>query len=215
MIKRHCAIIIPSRNEYKNLLRLINRIEKKYFIIVVDDHSEDKTQQIKYRKNLAIIQNNFDSGYDFALLSGILKAIKMNFKFCITFDADGEHNPKDIKRFVKKLDLGFDAVAGSRQNISRFSEIIFSKISNYFYQIEDPMCGMKGYRLSTIKKLKRIITYPSIGTELLFRLVKNKKKYNNIKIKTKRRIFRESRFGGNLKSNFLILQSMFNSFIKK
>jgi len=215
MIKRHCAIIIPSRNEYKNLLRLINRIEKKYFIIVVDDHSEDKTQQIKNRKNLAIIQNNFDSGYDFALLSGILKAIKMNFKFCITFDADGEHNPKDIKRFVKKLDLGFDAVAGSRQNISRFSEIIFSKISNYFYQIEDPMCGMKGYRLSTIKKLKRIITYPSIGTELLFRLVKNKKKYNNIKIKTKRRIFRESRFGGNLKSNFLILQSMFNSFIKK
>jgi len=215
MIKRHCAIIIPSRNEYKNLLRLINRIEKKYFIIVVDDHSEDKTQQIKNRKNLAIIQNNFDSGYDFALLSGILKAIKMNFKFCITFDADGEHNPKDIKRFVKKLDLGFDAVAGSRQNISRFSEIIFSKISNYFYQIEDPMCGMKGYRLSTIKKLKRIITYPSIGTELLFRLVKNKKKYNNIKIKTKRRIFRESRFGGNLKSNFLILQSIFNFFIKK
>ena len=62
MIKRHCAIIIPSRNEYKNLLRLINRIEKKYFIIVVDDHSEDKTQQIKNRKNLAIIQNNFDSG---------------------------------------------------------------------------------------------------------------------------------------------------------
>ena len=215
MIKRDCAIIIPSKNEYKSLSRLINRIEKKYFIIVVDDYSDDKTQQIKNRNNLSIIQNNFDTGYDFALLSGILKAIKMNFKFCITFDADGEHNPKDIKRFVKKLDLGFDVVVGSRQSISRFSEIVFSKMSNYFYQIEDPMCGMKGYRLRTIKKLEKIITYSSIGTELLFRLVKNKKKYSNIKIKNKLRIFGESRFGGNLKSNFLILQSMFNAFIKK
>jgi dolichol-phosphate mannosyltransferase len=49
------SIIIPTYNEKKNILELINRIEKimpkneKYEIIVVDDNSPDKTWSLVER----------------------------------------------------------------------------------------------------------------------------------------------------------------------
>ena len=72
------VIVIPAKNEYVNLLRLLPKIKYyKFNIIIVNDGSNDKTNTLKYKiKNLKIINLNSSIGYDNAIKLGLLEAKK-------------------------------------------------------------------------------------------------------------------------------------------
>ncbi len=102
-------IIIPTLNESKNIANLIYKIRsihKNISILVVDDNSSDGTLKILYKlkkklKNLKIICRKKVRGIGSAHLCGIKYAYKKKFKICITMDADGTHNPVNIKKMLK------------------------------------------------------------------------------------------------------------------
>ena len=100
IFKKKIVIIIPAKNEYANLVRLLPKlILYKLNIIVINDGSNDKTKTLKNKvPNLKIINLNKSIGYDNALKYGLLEA-KKKFKFVITMDSDFEHNPKYLKTF--------------------------------------------------------------------------------------------------------------------
>lgn len=117
------AIVVPTLNEAENIGSLITQIDSAlgndYLIIVVDDNSSDRTQEII--KEMAevyfvhLIARPCKLGYASALKDGYRYALSQDADFIIEMDADLSHNPQDIKRLMEAMVLyDADVVIGSR-----------------------------------------------------------------------------------------------------
>ena len=102
------SIILPTYNERKNILLLVNSIKKylnnyNYEIVIIDDNSPDQTAYICKKKflknkNIKIIENKIRIG----LAKSIFKAIKLskNDKL-VVMDTDFTHNPILIPKMLR------------------------------------------------------------------------------------------------------------------
>ena len=130
---KNLTLLIPAKNESESLPKVLKELENfQYEIAVVLHESDNKTiDSISDFKVKIIFQNNF--GYGDALITGINK-IDTEL-FCI-FNADGSHNPSEIKDMIEKLDSNnLDFVFGSRYNKNAKSEddTIITLIGNYIF----------------------------------------------------------------------------------
>lgn len=92
------TIIIPAYNEEEGIGQtldmLIPEAEKHHFrIIVINDGSTDKTQQILETKSVKLINHPYNKGYGASLKTGIRAA---ETEYLALYDADGQHNPQDL-----------------------------------------------------------------------------------------------------------------------
>ena len=201
------AIVIPAFNEAEAIASVVSGISLYGIPIVVDDGSTDDTEQIAAAAGALVVSHAVNRGYDNALATGLLTAVIEKFDFAITLDGDGQHDPRLIERFVFELMDGADLVIGIRDRYQRVSERIFAKIAKILWAISDPLCGMKGYRLSRLKRLSCFSSYPSIGTELAIRAVRSGWIVRQVALKTYNRKDR-SRFGVGLYANWIIIRAM-------
>ena len=144
--------------------------------------------------------------------------IKKKFDAAITIDADNQIKPKSISKIIYYINKGFDVVIGKRNSFNRSSEKIFSFFTKYFFNISDPLCGLKGYKMYIYKKMGFFDSYNSTGTELLFFAKKKGYKIFETEISIQPRIG-VSRYGnilsGNLKIYLSILKMLYYLFLKK
>lgn len=206
------CIVIPAFNESVCIGSVVSKLIPFGFVIVVDDGSTDGTEMQAVLAGAHVIRHTSNKGYDYALETGLIEAIKMKFLYAITFDADGQHDDKLVPLYKSLLHDGYNLVVGNRDVKQRFAEFVFSFFSNLLYGINDPLCGMKGYRLDSIRHLPCIRSYNSIGTELAIRLVKNGALMAQPNIQTRPRIG-FSRFGSGISANFRILSALFKGFV--
>jgi dolichol-phosphate mannosyltransferase len=122
------TIIIPTYNEGEaidNLLDAViheaNNIKNHAFsILIVDGNSKDNTQEKVKNKsnrynNIKLLVEKNKRGLGNAYLEGMNFAINnLGADAFMEFDGDFQHNPKDIKKLVEKLDQGYDYIIGSR-----------------------------------------------------------------------------------------------------
>lgn len=107
------SLVIPARNETKNLPLLLPRIPAVVDeIILVDGLSTDQTVEIAkmVRSDLAIVHEQ-TPGKGAALRSGFEQATG---DYIVMLDADCSMDPAEIPEFLKLLDDGADLVKGSR-----------------------------------------------------------------------------------------------------
>lgn len=202
-------IIIPAYNEEKTLPKILKEIDSKLFKLVIDDGSTDKTFLVSKNYCDKIIRLKKNRGVDRAINKGFDYALKNKFKYIITIDADGQHNPNYIKRIRYLLQKKYDLILTERKNFPRISEKIFSIYTNNNYKVRDLLSGMKGFSYNLAKKYGTYDTINSIGTELAVYGLSNKYKHISIKINVKERKD-ESRLGGILKGNFRIFKALKN-----
>lgn len=202
-----CAIVIPALNEAFTIKGVVLGVKIYGKPIVVDDGSWDSTGEVAKAAGALVITHKKNFGYDKSLESGLLKALEIGCKFAITIDADGQHNPSEIPLFKTELQSGADVVVGERADFERIAEKIFSFISRLLWNISDPLCGMKGYKLLHLHKIGFFDSYGSIGTELTIRCARSALNIKNIKVTSLPRSD-ESRFGGGVLANYKILRSL-------
>lgn len=111
--KLNVSVVIPARNEAKNLYHLFPYIPPNLSeIILVDGHSTDDTIAVaqKLCPHIHIIRQE-----------GIGKgdAMRVGFAACtqdviVMLDSDGSADPTEIPRFVQALEQGNDFAKGSR-----------------------------------------------------------------------------------------------------
>ena len=207
MERTRIAIVIPAFNEAKTIKSIINKCLKYGTVIVVDDGSQDNTIKKVLETNAILIKNKTNLGYDKSLNAGFKKALVLKKKYVITLDADNQHDPKNLKKFIKYLDDGYEVVVGKRPYYSRFSEKIYGKITNNLFGFSDPLCGMKGYNILVYRKLGQFDNLNSVGTQLTIYAAKRKLSIKEIDININER-FDNSRFGGSLNMNFKIFRAM-------
>ncbi len=117
------SIIIPAYNEAPTIRRLVEKILEvdfkiDYEIIIVDDHSEDRTLDIarsvgvKSSGKVKILRNAVNQGKGYSIQRGFSKATG---DAVVVQDADFEYDPREIPKLLQPiLDGKTDVVFGSR-----------------------------------------------------------------------------------------------------
>ena len=143
------SLIIPTYNEEKTIKEVIEK-SKKYAdeIIVVDGASTDNTYNTIKNINdqkIKIIRHKERLGVTQARIDGMKKAEN---DIIIFMDADGQHNPKDILKLLKKIDQ-CDLVLGTREELPRLGE----KIMAYVCKVNDATTGFRVFKKSKLERL--------------------------------------------------------------
>lgn len=196
------SIVIPIKNEAKNLNELVKTIAslnfKSYQIILIDDNSQDDTKKIL--KNLSknhpinhIVRKN-QTGYGSALKLGLEKA--KNSEIIATADGDLSYDIKKIPKLVAEIKKGNDIVIGSRYipggKIKNwpFSRILISKLLKLFVslslntKVKDNTSGCRAYSSKALKAILPKIRSNgySVLEEILFIAKKQNLKIKEIPI---------------------------------
>ncbi len=212
MDRLRVGIIIPAFNEEASIGNIVHQCLNYGIPIVVDDGSSDRTCEISKNEGADIIKHEVNLGYDEALNSGFRKASDLGCEFVVTLDADGQHNPELIGKYVDLLDKGADVVIGIRDKKARFSEHCFAFLTRHLYGISDPLCGLKGYRMSVYHTLGHFDSYGSIGSELTLFAARNDFQLIEVPIIVRERNG-QPRFGRIFYANCKIFRAMILSLI--
>ena len=207
MERSRLAIIIPALNEAGTIGQVLENVAEYGIAVVVDDGSTDATADIAIRAGAELIRHAANRGYDGALNSGFSRAAQLGCDYVITMDADGQHNPGQLRDFIGLLDNGFDLVLGVRDRTQRFGEAVFSAFGKTLWGITDPLCGMKGYRIALYHQQGVFDSFQSIGTELAVRSVARGCKVAEIPVLTRSRLD-TPRFGRRFAANQKILRAL-------
>jgi glycosyltransferase involved in cell wall biosynthesis len=106
------TIIVPARNEAKNLEFVLPQLPDVHEVIVVDGHSVDDTEDVvrRHRPGATYLQQT-RRGKGNALACGFEAA---SGDVLVMFDADGSADPSEIDSYVAALLSGADFAKGSR-----------------------------------------------------------------------------------------------------
>ena len=167
--QKKILIFTACYNEKENIKKLILKIKLNLpegEILVIDDNSPDQTKEVinnlkdKISKLYLIVREK-KLGLDTAHKLAYEFAIKNNYDYLITMDADLSHDPKELKNFVKNLEKN-PFVIGSRYILGgkcemKGTRLMMSKMGNlvikFFSKIN---CNefTTSYRGFNIKRLK-------------------------------------------------------------
>lgn len=201
-------ILVPAYNESKTIGSLVENIfSKGYDVLVVDDGSKDGTGKLAELTGANVVVHEVNRGYDMALKSGVEFAKKKNYKFLVTFDADGQHDVEDLMGFINCLEEGCDVVVGVRPQFQRFGESLFAMLSILFWGIKDPLCGFKGYKVEALNKAPYFDSYGSIGTEFTIRAARSGFAIQNLEINLHLRNG-SPKFGSGIRPNLKIVRAL-------
>ena len=106
------SIVIPAKNEARNLPHVFAGLPGNCEVILVDGNSTDDTVHIaqRLRPDITIIGQTRE-GKGNALACGFAAATG---DFIVMIDADGSNDPAEIPRFIAALKIGADFAKGSR-----------------------------------------------------------------------------------------------------
>ncbi len=178
--KLKLVIVIPAYNEEKTIEKVVRGIPKnidgvgKIEIVVVDDSSRDSTSSKAKLAGARVLRHPINLGAGGAVLTGIIYGQRRAADIVITLDADGQHDPKEIGKLVKKyLSGGADLVIGSRflsksikkmPAVKKFGNRSFSYIT-YFLSGKMLTDTQSGFRLFGPMMIEALTTVDLAGYE--------------------------------------------------
>lgn len=119
--KNSLTILIPARNEESTIIKTLESLRKKVRLrckyIIINDQSSDNTAEevkryIQKYKNFSLLHTTKrKNGFSYALLKGFSQA---DSEYVLPVMADYCDDPKTIAKMYKKIQEGYDVVAGSR-----------------------------------------------------------------------------------------------------
>ena len=185
-------VVIPAYNEEKDIIDIIKKT-KKYLgnVIVVDDGSNDKTKEVAEKAGAIVLKHIVNLGKGAALKTGCDFAVKKGAKFIIALDADAQHNPDDIPRFIEKL-RKYDVVFSYRKSsgkmplVLRFGNWFISNIVTIFYgvNLKDTQSGFRALSKEAYMKIRWNASDYSMESEMISKVGKQSLKYVQIPIQT-------------------------------
>ncbi|ENU79490.1 hypothetical protein F975_02736 [Acinetobacter sp. ANC 3789] len=175
------SVVLPAKNEAGAIGQTIEQILALQLVdevIVVNDGSTDHTLQVAEQAGAKVISHPYSKGNGAAIKTGARHA---QGEIVIFMDADGQHDPVDIPRFIEKLEQGYDLVVGARQKGSQaslgrgFANAFYNKLATYMteHQVEDLTSGFRAVRAEKFREFLYLLpngfSYPTTSTMAFFR----------------------------------------------
>lgn len=185
-------IIIPAHNESEKIGSVIDDV-KKYCknIVVVDDGSRDDTYGVAKSKKVVVLRHIVNLGKGAALKTGCDYVTKKEESNIIAIDADGQHEPKEIPKFLEALEEA-DIVFGVRKlnknmpAVFRFGNWFINFVTYILYglKLRDTQCGYRAFSTETYKRIRWNASDYSMESEMITNAGKKRLKYKEIPIET-------------------------------
>ena len=198
------SLVIPAHNEEGSIVETIqsitNVLEEEqidYEILVVNDNSRDRTEEILQELNdqnskVRYINNYYPNGFGFAVRCGL-----ENFQgdAVAIVMADCSDSPQNIVDYYRKLQEGYDCVFGSR--FIKGGKVIdypaykltINRLANFFIQIlfglkfNDITNAFKAYRKHTIVGVSPLLSHHfNLTVELPLKAIVRNYSYTTIPI---------------------------------
>lgn len=186
-------IVISAFNEEDHIRNVLINIRKHsdLNIVVVDDGSKDDTfENARGIQGVVVVRHKVNLGKGAAMKTGSEYAFMHGAKAVIYMDADDQHSPKDISKFVKAIDVGNDVVFGSRDYgysvplVRYMGNKIASVLVSLLYGIyvNDLLCGFRAITKRAYEKIKWESQGYGVETEIAIKTATSKLKYCQVSI---------------------------------
>ncbi len=191
-------IIIPAYNEEKTIGSVISNLKKhKYHkIVVVNDNSKDKTEEISLRNGATVLTHKLNRGQGAALATGNEYALRNGAEIIVHFDADGQMQAEDIPAMINPLiKKEADITMGSRflgkaSNIPTSKKIILFLgrvfLRTFFgVKLTDSQCGFRALSRKGAQSIEIKQDKMEHASEILIEVFQKKLKYKEIPVTIK------------------------------
>jgi glycosyltransferase involved in cell wall biosynthesis len=157
------CVVVPTYNNPHTVRDVVEKIRvHAAHVIVIDDGSDTAGQRAVAaieRDGLARVRRRkYNGGKGAAVKDGLYLAKFLGFTHVLQIDADGQHDPEDIPRFLDAarrdpdaLVLGqpvFDASAPLIRRRARLISRFLTDLQTGGRVIEDPLCGFRVYPIA-------------------------------------------------------------------
>jgi glycosyltransferase involved in cell wall biosynthesis len=153
--RRSIGAVIPAYREEKHITDVVYRTRDQLdHVLVVDDGSDDGTQKEAREAGAEVAIHSENRGKGEAIKTGLRYWLERGLQFVVILDADGQHRPEEIERFVASAAsvAAPKLIIGNRMNdVSRMplvrrivNRYMSRKISHACEQeIPDTQCGFR------------------------------------------------------------------------
>ena len=160
------ALVVPAFNEAPNIPHLIPELRAAFDefgltgeVILVDDGSTDGTAALAEAEGagwdrLRVLRHRVNQGKTEALLTA---AAATGRRYLVLFDADLQHLPAEIPRFLDKLAEGWDIVTGRKvgQYDKRAVSSIYNALSRRIFDVPvSDLNSMKAFRADVLRAVR-------------------------------------------------------------
>jgi dolichol-phosphate mannosyltransferase len=163
--RRNFAVIVPAFDEAENIPDLLSELRDMFErydlsgeVVIVDDGSRDGTAERARELGagwsaLKVVSHRRNRGKTEAMITG---AENTEAEYLILFDADIQHSPDEIPRYLAKLQEGWDIVTGrkighyEKKNVSG----IYNRLNRSIFKVPvSDLNSMKGFRREILEEI--------------------------------------------------------------
>jgi len=163
--RRNFVVVIPAYNEAENIPDLVRELRSTFDrydlqgeVVLVDDGSTDGTAEVARAEaagwdRFRVVSHRRNFGKTEALLTG---AEASEGDVIILYDADLQHLPDEIPRFLAKIDEGWDIVTGRK--VGRYEKRtvsgIYNRLSRALFDVPvSDLNSMKAFRRGVLDEV--------------------------------------------------------------
>ena len=192
MKAKNTWVVIPAYNEAKRLGPVVKRARNfSSHVVVVDDGSTDGTSKVAKEGKATVLRHIINLGKGAALKTGCDYAISRGADAIITLDADAQHKPEDVPRFLRALE-GADMVFGCRTlnrkmpAILRFGNWFITRMTTLLYHVSipDTQSGFRAFTREAYARIRWKANDYSMESEMVAKVGRHRIKYAVVPIET-------------------------------
>lgn len=222
------GIVIPAFNEGSAIGNTIAPLVREgYTVILVDDCSTDNTSEVAGSFPVHVVRHVINLGQGAALQTGFEYAKKLDVDVIVSFDADGQHDYKEIpkltepvisgqydvalgSRFMRKEDV--EAVPPGRRNLLRVAIQVNNIISGM--RLTDAHNGFRAFNRKALNSIKMKENRMAHATEILNLIKKNGLTYTEVPVHIEYSDYSKAKGQSSLNSINIIIDLLLNKVFK-
>ena len=186
-------VVIPALNEAEVVGDVIEQVRRECpNVVLVNDGSTDDTAARARLAGAKVVSHAINLGQGAALQTGITYALRLGASHIVTFDADGQHDPRQIATLIQSLGPGFDVALGSRFKGTTIDMPLKRRIVlrtacwvNYALtglQLSDAHNGLRAFTRSAAQRLSLRQAGMAHATEIVAQVARHRLKYVEVPV---------------------------------
>ncbi len=206
-------VVIPAYNEARSIGAVLATIPREVHGVpvrplVVVDGGTDGTERVARERGAWVVRTPYNRGQGAALQLGFDFAEAWGCRAVVTMDADGQHDPRDIRRLVRPLVAGkADMVIGTRDREASRPSSSMRRLGIIFLNallratgvnVSDCSSGFRAYHPATLSWLRAKDPQYS-GGEILVLAARAQLRIHEVGIVIRRRTAGQSKKGTDLR----------------
>lgn len=191
----HWCVVLPAYREAARIAPVISAAcAQGATVLVVDDGSPDDTATVAEKAGAVVLRHPVNRGKGAALATGFAEAVRRGCEVVITLDADGQHDPAELSRFIEAYQrTGIPVLIGSRmaevdampwvrRATNRFMSWLLSRMMGQY--VPDTQCGYRLYRCDILPWVVAGSSGFAAESEVLLRLAARGVRMDAVRIRT-------------------------------